>query len=139
MSASTSSKSTKWLWALQIVLALVFLLTGFTKLLLPAAKLTSPVPLPIWFIRFIGGCEAMGALGLVLPGLFRVQRWLTPTAATGLVLIMTGATVISIMGGGSMVALAIVPAILGVLAALVAYKRQDWQLRWGAPVDQAQL
>jgi hypothetical protein len=124
MSNAASGKSTKWLWAAQVLLALTFLLTGTMKLILPAARLTSPVPLPVGFIRFIGVCEIMGALGMVLPGLFRVMQRLTPAAAVGLVLIMTGATVITAMGGMPLPAIA--PLILGGLAAIIAYGRRDW-------------
>lgn len=114
----------RWLWAAQALLALTFLLTGSMKLVLPAAQLTSPVPLPIPFIRFIGVCELLGALGLVLPGLFRIVQRLTPAAAIGLVLIMTGATVITAMGGMPLPAIA--PLILGAIAATIAYGRRDW-------------
>lgn len=116
--------SNRWLWAAQVLLTLTFLFTGTVKLVLPAAKLTSPVPLPIPFIRFIGVCEVLGALGLLLPGLFRVLRRLTPAAAVGLVLIMTGATVITAMGGMPLPAIG--PLILGILAATIAYGRRDW-------------
>jgi putative oxidoreductase len=40
---------------------------------------------------FIGSCELLGAMGLVLPAATRIQPWLTPLAAAGLVLIMAGA------------------------------------------------
>jgi len=124
MSNSTSSRSSKWLWALQVLLALVFLMTGTMKLVLPPAKLVSPVPLPIAFVRFIGVCEIVGALGLLLPGLLEIRPRLTTLAAIGLVLIMTGATVITAEGGA--VAMASIPLIIGVLAGLVAYGRRDW-------------
>src|SRR2546421_12215371 len=85
------------LWTLQVLLALLFLCAGSMKLLTPievmAAQMT--VPLPGWFIPFIGVAECAGALGLLLPGLFRIGRGLTPLAACGLVLIMIGATVVT--------------------------------------------
>jgi len=37
----------------------------------------------------------LGALGLVLPGLFHIRPGLTPLAAAGLVVIMIGATVVT--------------------------------------------
>ena len=40
--------------------------------------------LPDLFIKFIGLCEILGALGLVLPGLLKIRRQLTPLAALGL-------------------------------------------------------
>ena len=58
----------------------------------------------MWFLKFIGVCEVLGALGLVLPGLFRRQQYLTVWAAIGLTIIMIGAVVVSVMtmgiGGG---------------------------------------
>jgi len=109
------------LWVLQGLLAALFLFAGVMKLVLPIEAMAGPVALPGLLLRFIGVCEALGAIGLVLPGLFRIHRELTPLAALGLTIIMTGATVITIMGGA--VAPAVVPFIVGVLAASVAYGR----------------
>lgn len=114
------------LWIVQIVLALLFLFAGGTKLVLSTETLSSmgspnQVVLPIWFIRFIGVCEVLGALGLVLPGLFRRQQHLTALAALGLTIIMIGAVVTTTMGDGFRMATA--PLIVGVLCAFVAYYR----------------
>jgi hypothetical protein len=75
------------------------------------------------FIRFIGVCEVLGAIGLILPGLLDIRPELTPIAASGLVIIMTGAVAITIMGGD--VALAIVPLVVGLLTTLVAVGRRS--------------
>lgn len=114
------------LWIIQVLLALVFLFAGGTKLILPIDVLTSmgspnQVHLPGLLIRFIGVCEVLGALGLVLPGLFRKRAELTPLAAAGLVIIMIGATVLTIIGDG--VGMAIPPLVVGLLCAFVAYGR----------------
>jgi hypothetical protein len=109
------------LWIVQGLLAVVFLFAGGMKLVLPLEALAGPVALPGPFIRFIGVAEVAGAAGLILPSLLRVRPDLTPVAAGGLVMIMTGATVITIMGMG--LAPAIVPLIVGLLAALVVYGR----------------
>jgi len=122
--ADTSTKTNRALWTIQIILTLLYLFTGGTKLLLPLSKLQGPVVLPGLFIRFIGVCEVLGALGLLLPGLTGIRRGLTPLAASGLLVIMVGATVITIMGG--QVALAILPAVVGVLVACFAYGRRSW-------------
>src|SRR5919206_300575 len=81
------------LWTIQGLLALIFLLAGGMKLAMPAEELAAAMalPLPIPFVRFIGVCEVLGALGLVLPGIFRIRTDLTPLAATGLVVLMIGA------------------------------------------------
>src|SRR5687768_17755931 len=70
------------LWILQALLALLFLFAGGTKLIMSAEALTQPttpnqVMLPIAFIRFIGVCEFLGGLGLVLPGLLKTRQYLT--------------------------------------------------------------
>ena len=67
------------LWIIQVLLALLFLFAGGTKLVLPLDVLTSmgspnQVHLPGLLIRFIGVCEVLGALGLILPGLLRIRR-----------------------------------------------------------------
>jgi uncharacterized membrane protein YphA (DoxX/SURF4 family) len=117
------------LWIIQILLALMFLFAGGTKLILPLDVLKSmgspnQVVLPGLLLRFIGVCEVLGALGLVLPGLLRIRPGLTPLAAAGLLIIMIGAVALTIVGDG--VAMAIAPLIFGVLCAFVAYGR--WHL-----------
>jgi uncharacterized membrane protein YphA (DoxX/SURF4 family) len=121
------------LWIVQGLLAALFLFAGGTKLVLPIEAMAGPVHLPGWFLRFIGVCEVLGALGLVLPGLFRIRQGLTPLAATGLVIIMIGATVITVMGGP--VGPALVPFTVGVLAGVVAYgrRRRLLDLGWSRP------
>jgi uncharacterized membrane protein YphA (DoxX/SURF4 family) len=118
------------LWILQILLALLFLFAGVTKLVLPMEMLmanASPnaVALPGQFIRFIGLVEVLGGLGLVLPGVFHKRPELVPLAAAGLVIVMIGAVVVTIMGDG--VAFAIPPFVIGLLCAFIAYGR--WKLR----------
>jgi uncharacterized membrane protein YphA (DoxX/SURF4 family) len=118
------------LWIVQILLALLFLFAGGTKLVIPYDKLMemgSPnqVVLPALFIKFIGVVELLGGLGLVLPGLLRIKKGLTPLAAIGLTILMIGAVIITIAGDG--VKLAITPFIVMLLCALVAYGRRDWR------------
>ena len=112
------------LWIVQGLLAALFLFAGGTKLVLPLDQMTGPVALPGWFLRFIGVAEVLGALGLILPGLLRIRAGLTPLAAAGLVIIMIGATVLTLVGG--MVAVALMNAVVALLAAFVAYGR--WRL-----------
>jgi hypothetical protein len=112
------------LWVVQGLLAAVFLFSGGMKLVLPLEKMTGPVPLPGLFLRFIGVVEILGALGLILPGLLRIRPGLTPLAAAGLVIIMIGATVITLVGGDLVPAL--IPLVVGLLSVFVAYGR--WRL-----------
>jgi hypothetical protein len=109
------------LWIVQGLLALLFLFAGGMKLILPLEALQGPVVLPGPFVRFIGVAEMLGALGLILPGLLRIRPGLTSLAAAGLVLIMIGATVVTVAGGQLVPAL--IPVVVGLLAACVAYGR----------------
>lgn len=109
------------LWIVQGLLALLFLFAGGMKLVLPPEELAGPVALPGWFIRFIGVVEVLGAIGLILPWLLRIRPALTPLAAAGLVIVMIGATVITLAGGD--IASALIPLIVGILAGFVAYGR----------------
>jgi DoxX-like family len=109
------------LWTVQWLLALLFLWAGGVKLVLPLEMLKGPVALPGLFLRFIGVAETLGAIGLILPWLLRIRPALTPIAAGGLIIIMIGATVITLIGGGG--ALALFPATVGILAVTVAYGR----------------
>ena len=114
------------LWIIQILLALLFLFAGGTKLVLPIETLQSmgspnQILLPGWLMRFIGVCEVLGALGLILPGLLHKKPSLTPLAAVGLVILMIGAVAFSIAADG--VVAGLVPLIVGFLCAFVAYGR----------------
>jgi uncharacterized membrane protein YphA (DoxX/SURF4 family) len=115
------------LWIVQGLLAVIFLFSGGSKLAMSAAtlieqsKAVGGVQLPIAFVQFIGVCEILGAIGVVVPWLTGIQPRLTPLAAVGLVVIMIGATVINLTT--TIPAIAAVTAILGLLAAFVAYGR----------------
>ena len=110
------------LWTVQAVLALVFLLAGGIKIVTPLDVLYAQMqlPLPGLFLRVIGVCEVLGALGLVLPGLTGIRPELTSLAARGLVLIMVGATMFT---PPDALPLAAIPVVIGLLAAFVAYGR----------------
>jgi hypothetical protein len=109
------------LWIVQGLLAALFLFAGGVKLVMPIAELEKQMGMPGWFLRFIAVAEVLGALGLVLPGLLRIRPGLTPLAATGLVIIMLGATVITLATGA--IAPAMMSLVVGLLAAFIAYGR----------------
>jgi len=115
------------LWIAQSLLAAMFLFAGLGKLLTPAATLEAQAHMSAEFLYFIGVCETLGALGLVLPGIFGRHRELTSAAAAGLVIIMTGAVTITIATVG--VLPATFPLLLGVLATYVARGRRTWIAR----------
>ena len=116
-------KTNTRLWTAQTVLAALFLFAGVFKLLTPTAVLTVQSHMPGDFIKFIGVCETLGALGLILPGLTKIRTELTPLAAAGLVIIMIGAVVISIIQGLGLASA--VPGVVGLIAFYVA--RGRWQ------------
>ncbi|HEU5195652.1 MAG TPA: DoxX family protein [Methylomirabilota bacterium] len=115
------------LWIVQALLALLFLFAGVAKLVMPIEEMTRDIQIPGPFLRFIAVAEILGAFGLVLPSLLRIRPGLTPLAAAGLVIIMIGATGVSLTLG---VVMAVTPFVVGLLAAFVAYGR--WKL---APIS----
>jgi uncharacterized membrane protein YphA (DoxX/SURF4 family) len=112
------------LWTAQALLAALFLFAGSMKFIMSAEDMTKDIDLPISFLRFIGGCEVLGAFGLILPGIVHIRRGLTPLAAGGLVIIMIGAVVLTVASMG--VVAAMFPLVVGLLAAFVAYNRRPW-------------
>jgi uncharacterized membrane protein YphA (DoxX/SURF4 family) len=112
------------LWVVKGLLAALFLFAGVMKFVMPIEEMTKEIQLPGWFLRFIGVSEICGAVGLILPSLLKIRPGLTPLAAAGLVVIMIGATIVSLMIGS--VATAVMPLVVGLLAAFVAYGR--WKL-----------
>jgi hypothetical protein len=124
MAGDTAPQRARTLWIVQGLLALIFLGTGGAKLVLPMAPMPGPIPLSPLFLKFIGACEVLGAIGLILPGLVGIRPGLTPLAAAGLVVIMIGATVVTLALG--MIALALIPFVVGLLAAYVAYARSPY-------------
>ena len=122
---SSSKKSNIALWVVQALVAGLFLMAGTMKLVMPIEAMTAgPIALPGLFLRFIGVAEVAGALGLLLPGIFRVAPSLTPIAAVGLACIMSGAVVITIMGG--QLAGAALPFVVLLLVAVIAQGRSGW-------------
>lgn len=112
------------LWIFQGLLALVYLVAGGSKFVMTVEDMTKDVPLPGMLLRFIGAAEIAGALGLVLPGLTGIRPSLTPLAAAGLVIIMTGATLITAATMGMPIVL--IPLAVGLAVAFVGYGR--WRL-----------
>ncbi len=79
------------LWVVQVVLAVMFLIAGVTKAFrYEHARATLPwvKDVPRALTTFVGVCELLGGLGLLLPVLTGILPWLTSLAAAGLALIM---------------------------------------------------
>jgi hypothetical protein len=110
------------LWGIQGLLAALFAFAGAMKLVLPVEEMQQgPMALPGPFLRFIGVAEVCGAVGLILPWALRIQPRLTPLAASALIVIMTGATIITALGG--QLGGALIPFAVGALLSVVAYRR----------------
>ena len=74
------------LWVVSGLLAALFLFAGGTKLLMPAQikPMFVKYGYAAWFATFIGVCETLGGIGLLIPRLAAL-------AAAGLSIIMVGA------------------------------------------------
>lgn len=112
------------LWTVQIILCGLYLYTGWAKLAMTPGLLHGAGSL---FFPFLGACEFLGALGLILPGALRTATWLTPVAAGGLAIIMIGAIHALAVGGESAMLWLPVAALLGDLFVLAGRL-------WWAPV-----
>jgi putative oxidoreductase len=125
----TSMRLTVVLWILQAFLALFFALaSGAPKLFLPMDMVPLPLPLPELFVRAIGVCEVLGALGLILPSVTRVKPGLTPLAAICLTALTICAATYQLLA--QQPANAVFALAMGAVAAFVAYGR--WRL---APIQ----
>ena len=120
--STSRSKMPYALWSAQVALAAVFLFAGSMKFIMSAEDMGDMFPLA--FLRFIGACEVLGGLALILPGVLNVRRGLTPLAAAGLVIIMAGAVVSTVIDMG--VVPAVFPLAIGLAAAFVVRNRWSW-------------
>jgi putative oxidoreductase len=71
------------MWVVSVLLAALFLFAGLSKLLTPD-KIIAQWVYARWFLTFVGVCETLGAIGLLIPRLAAL-------AAAGLCGIMIGA------------------------------------------------
>ena len=125
------------LWPLQVLFGFFIAGSGFGKVLLYDGVLYAAAPRAVaWYaavpqplIVFIGVCEVLGGVGLILPAMTGVKPKLTPLAAAGLTLTMILAAGFHIMRSEY----ELVPAnlLLGGVAAFIAVGR--WKLRPIAP------
>ncbi|HEX6299376.1 MAG TPA: DoxX family protein [Acidimicrobiia bacterium] len=90
------------LWALQIVVGLFFIFLGILHFVVPEGLPSQlewmyDLSTPVHYVT--GVAEIMGGLGLILPGLTKIGTRLTPLAALGLMVLMTGAIIWHIRRG----------------------------------------
>jgi len=116
------------LWGLQIVLGIYFVFVGVMHFVLPEGL---PAPMA-WMYELSpmlhaisGTAEILGGLGLILPGIARIQTRLVPLAAAGLMVVMLLAAAWHFPRGemSNIVGNLVWAAVLG----FVAYGR--WRLR----------
>jgi uncharacterized membrane protein len=116
------------LWVLQVLLGVYFFAVGVNHFILPPglpATMSWMYELSPGMHYFSGIAEILAGLGLILPGVTKIQTRLTSLAGAGLVLVMIGAAVFHITRGEA--PNIVQNIILGGLAAFVAYGR--WKLR----------
>src|SRR4051812_35161810 len=107
------------LWALQVFLGLFFIVASSGPKLLGEPNTVQAfhdMGAPTWFRYFIGLVELAGGIGLLVPRLAGL-------AATGLALLMVGATITQafIVHGGALV---ITPVVLFVPFVFIAWSRR---------------
>jgi uncharacterized membrane protein len=114
------------LWILQVLMAFAFLAFGYTHAF--GYERARARPRTAWMtavstnaLRTIGFLEIAGAIGLILPALTGVARWLTPLAALSLALLMVFAIVFHFTRREY--PNIVFNAIVGVLVAVIAYGR----------------
>lgn len=113
------------LWVAQGLLAAVFAMSGTMKLARSRQQLKERAA---WVedvsdstFKFIGICELLGAIGLVLPPLLDIGPWLAPLAATGLATMMVLAALLHVRRKEP--AGIVVTVVLACLAVFIAWGR----------------
>jgi putative oxidoreductase len=109
------------LWVGQVLLAVLFVMTGAGKVFTSTETMAQTLNLSTALVRFIGVCELLGAIGLILPAAARIQPRLTVWAAIGLSTVMVLATAFHISRAEYSTAAG--PVVILAIAAFVAYGR----------------
>src|SRR5918994_2899638 len=101
------------LWTLQVLLALMFAMSGFAKVGGDAAmvEMFATISIGQWFRYLVGALEIAGAVGVLVPRL-------SGLAALGLVCLMVSATLTNLLVLGTS---PLIPVALLMVSALVAW------------------
>ena len=115
-------------WIAQIILAIMFTMTGYFKLFIPKEKLEAKMGWVYDYssstVKFIGACELLGAIGLILPMALNILPVLTPIAATGLSIIMIIATRTHLLRNEyNIMVITVLLFLLAVFVAMERYKQ----------------
>jgi hypothetical protein len=118
LTISRSRAGNAALWTLQVLLAAAYAFSAFGKLTAEAQNVAGfeAMGLGMPGMYIIGALELAGAIAMFVPRL-------TGLAALCFVALMIGAVTITLAIGGGI--LVVLPAAVGVLAAIVAYGRRD--------------
>jgi uncharacterized membrane protein YphA (DoxX/SURF4 family) len=88
------------LWIIAVLLAVVYLVSGAGKLVMPKEKIAAFSSSARWVddfsansVKAIATLELLAAVGLILPALLDIAPILVPLAAVGLALLMAGAVI----------------------------------------------
>lgn len=94
------------LWIIAGILAVAYVAGGTGKLIMSKEKIAGFGPSGKWVedfsagtVKAIGALEVLGGIGLILPAVLSIAPILVPLAATGLAIIMAGATTTRIRRG----------------------------------------
>jgi hypothetical protein len=119
------------LWVVQVVLAVCLSWAAWMKLVQPVEQVAAMWPwagqVPVSLVKITGIVDLLGALGLVLPSVLRIQPKLTPVTAGCIILLMVCASIFHIVRGE--IALIGVNIVFVLLAAFVA-----WGKSMNAPI-----
>jgi hypothetical protein len=115
---TTSRAANAVLWVLQILLAIAYAFSASGKLTADAQNVAGfeAMGLGVTGMYIIGALELAGAIAMFVPRL-------TGLAALCFVALMTGAVIATVAIGGGV--LAAIPAVIGVIAAIVAWGRRE--------------
>ena len=113
------------LWVTQVILAVTLIWAGSIKLFQAVDQVAAMWPwaaqVPVALLRFTGIIDLLGAAGLILPELLRVQQKLTSLAAIGIIILMICASIFHISRGETSVIG--VNLVFAVFAAFIAWGR----------------
>ena len=115
-----------FLWIAQGILAAMFMMTGFMKVVQKKEAMADKMGFVEDFsqkqVTGIGVLEIMGAMGVILPWATGILPWLTPLAAVGLALTMVGAF-LTHLRRKELIPMGVVNIMLFSLALFTAYGR----------------
>lgn len=91
------------LWIAQVLVFCAFVTFGMMKIFMSISQLAArwewPADVPEWFVRMMGVVDTAGGLGILLPGLTRIQPRLGVLAAFGCIAVQMSALSFHLMRG----------------------------------------